>query len=331
MAVRAWGVAGIAVVAVTTLACGSGADSAAPTAESLGSGICAALEDTASFEEFQGRVNQALDTSGLEPDLLLNAIDDECGQQVSALVSRNAEEPAPTEDPSATSEPELEEPELTPQRRAPIGETQTLEEWEITVTEADVYADGELLAHNSFTPEPDGRYVLVEMTLTYLGSGDSSAGAGLDFYIEGGDGRHYTYSQCGAVVPDDLMSAPRLSTGAETSASVCFDVPVAAIENANFYAAWVTATGPRAYWSLDGAEAGGPEAPASRDSAMSDDEAQAHLEQFWESDERPADFQTATCDMVDVAGLELAGEAVAEATGYYVTIEQATAFLGSVC
>jgi hypothetical protein len=117
--------------------------------------------------------------------------------------------------------------EVTP---LPLGESAEVGEYTVTVDRVIPDADGIVAHENQFNSPPDGRYVLVELTVTYNGDEEGDPWVDLSTDFVGTDARKYDTSSCMAVVPQEASDVPTLLLGGTASYQECMDVPPTAVD-----------------------------------------------------------------------------------------------------
>lgn len=114
---------------------------------------------------------------------------------------------------------------------SPLGESATVGPYVVTVTDVNLEADELIAAENPFNDEPDGRYVLASLEVTYTGDDEGDPWLDLSVDLAGSDARNYSTTTCSAVSPNRVMDVPTLRNGGQGEFSVCFDVPVEALDD----------------------------------------------------------------------------------------------------
>lgn len=108
-------------------------------------------------------------------------------------------------------------------------------EYQVAVTSVKLDANAEVAAANQFNDPPGGQYILVQMSVTYVGAEEGTPWIDLSETFVGTDARQYDASACGAVVDQGAMQVPTLENGGNASYEVCMDVPPAAIEGGKIF------------------------------------------------------------------------------------------------
>ncbi len=138
---------------------------------------------------------------------------------------------------SVESEPEAEPQAAAGGPEAPLslGASAAVGEYEVTVDAVDLDADAEIAAANQFNDSPVGRYVLVDLTVTYAGAGEGDPWVDLTSSFVGTDARLYANSACTSVTPRPAVDVPTLLSGGTASFQWCMDVPPAAIDGGQLF------------------------------------------------------------------------------------------------
>ncbi len=122
-------------------------------------------------------------------------------------------------------------------------------DFRVSVTAVDLNADRELEEANSFNDPPDGRYILAELNVVYLGHDEGNPWIDLTTKFVGGDARQYDSNACGAVVAHPGVFVPTLERGGRARYQVCWDVPVTAIARSKIFVEQTFVfEGQRVYW-----------------------------------------------------------------------------------
>lgn len=109
------------------------------------------------------------------------------------------------------------------------------DEYRVAVTSVKLDANAEVLAANQFNDAPTGQYVLVQLSVTYVGAKEGNPWIDLSETFVGTDARQYDASDCGAVLDQGVMDVPTLEKGGKASYQLCMDVPTAAIEGGKIF------------------------------------------------------------------------------------------------
>jgi hypothetical protein len=121
--------------------------------------------------------------------------------------------------------------------------------YRVAVTSVNLNADAAISAANSFNRPPRGRYVLVSLSVQYLGTDTGSPWIDLSESLVGSDAREYDSDQCSAVVARPGIFQPDLEHGGRSHFQICFDVPPQALAGARiFLKETFEFDGPRVYW-----------------------------------------------------------------------------------
>ena len=108
-------------------------------------------------------------------------------------------------------------------------------EYQVAVTSVKLDANAEVAAANQFNDQPEGQYILFNMSVTYVGAEEGTPWIDLAETFVGTDARQYDASACRAVVDQGVMRVPTLENGGNASYEVCMDVPAAAIEGGRIF------------------------------------------------------------------------------------------------
>ena len=109
----------------------------------------------------------------------------------------------------------------------PIGSTFGQGDWEVTLNDVNLDATDEVMAENMFNEEPAEAdvYILVNVTLEYLGNDSEGADPYVDVSYVTTDGNTRESYDTMAVGPDPLSNANTLYHGAEESGNVVLAAP----------------------------------------------------------------------------------------------------------
>jgi hypothetical protein len=122
-------------------------------------------------------------------------------------------------------------------------------EFRVSIMSVNLNADQVIESANQFNPPPNGRYLLAELNVVYLGSDEGDPWIDLRTKFVGADARQYDSSACGAVVPHPGIFVPTLEHGGRARYQVCWDVPVSAIANGKIFVEQTFLfDSPRLYW-----------------------------------------------------------------------------------
>jgi hypothetical protein len=160
-----------------------------------------------------------------------------------AVSGRDADEPGtpPTSEPAPTGSPETATPSPSAvagsaSQPLPLGAAAAVgKEYQVAVTSVKLDANAEVAAANQFNDPPGGQYVLVHLSVTYVGAEEGTPWIDLAETFVGTDARQYDASACRAVVDQGVMRVPTLENGGNASYEVCMDVPAAAIEGGRIF------------------------------------------------------------------------------------------------
>lgn len=116
---------------------------------------------------------------------------------------------------------------------ATLGRPAKLGDYCVAVTKVVKDATGAVLAADSSNKPPTkGQYVLITLGATYAGKAEGDTYLDTFITLVGGDGQQYDDTSCDATTADDLLQADKLRPGQSLTATVCADVPAAALNNA---------------------------------------------------------------------------------------------------
>lgn len=126
------------------------------------------------------------------------------------------------------------------------------DEYRVAVTSVKLNANAEVLAANQFNDAPTGQYVLVQVSVTYVGAKEGNPWIDLSETFVGTDARQYDASDCGAVVDQGDMDVPTLEKGGKATYQLCMDVPKAAIEGGKIFLEETISFNDRSrvYWAI---------------------------------------------------------------------------------
>jgi hypothetical protein len=133
-----------------------------------------------------------------------------------------------------------------------IGETATIGDYEVTVTEFVADATDRVLGDNQFNEDPDnGLYGTVTFDATYVGDDEGHPGMDITARLVIAGVQHADY-ECGASVEGGGMDAPQLERGGTaTDITFCFDHPGLDGDARLFLEDAFSFDGDRAYWTID--------------------------------------------------------------------------------
>lgn len=135
----------------------------------------------------------------------------------------------------------------------PIGTIALLgNQYQAAVTGVNLNANDDVLANYRFNDEPDGQYVLVDISVTYIGAKEGNPWLDLSPTFVGSDARQYDSNDCGASLTNGEMKVPTLEKGGSATYQVCMDVPPTAIEGGKIFIEndWSFRDQRRTYWGL---------------------------------------------------------------------------------
>jgi len=139
--------------------------------------------------------------------------------------------------PSATRTPEATAAvDGSAEKPYPLGTAAVVgNEYQVQVLGVKLDATEEVVANNMFNDAPEGRYVLVDLAVTYAGADEGNPWVDLSPTFVGTDARQYDAGSCGASLDNGAMNVPTLEKGGQASYQVCMDVPVGAIEGGKIF------------------------------------------------------------------------------------------------
>lgn len=125
-------------------------------------------------------------------------------------------------------------------------------EYQVQVLSVKLNATDEVVANNMFNKPPKGRYILVDLAVTYAGAKEGNPWVDLAPTFVGTDARQYDASSCGASLDNGAMKVPTLEKGGQANYQVCMDVPVGAIEGGKIFIqkSFSMNSKSRIYWGL---------------------------------------------------------------------------------
>lgn len=126
-----------------------------------------------------------------------------------------------------TQQAAAEEPAAGPA----VGDTLTVGDWEVVITEVDTDADSEIAKANQFNEDAEHQYVLVSYSATYVGD-ESSADAEWDLTFSFAGSDNVVYDPAMVVTPMDDEDVPtEARAGGTVEGDIAFDVPPSALED----------------------------------------------------------------------------------------------------
>ncbi|MHC6231748.1 hypothetical protein ACX5I6_19625 [Arthrobacter sp. MMS24-T111] len=125
-------------------------------------------------------------------------------------------------------------------------------DYQVQVLSVKLNATDEVVANNMFNKSPKGRYVLVDLAVTYAGAKEGNPWIDLSPTFVGTDARQYDASSCGASLDNGAMQVPTLEKGGRADYQVCMDVPIGAIDGGKIFIqkSFSTNSNSRIYWGL---------------------------------------------------------------------------------
>jgi hypothetical protein len=108
-------------------------------------------------------------------------------------------------------------------------------EYDVTVDAINLDATDDILAMNEFNEAPEGQYVLVDLSVEYVGAEEGDPWLDLSVNLVGGDARQYDSTTCMAMLEQGQMDVPTLENGGTASYQLCMDVPAEAVKDANLF------------------------------------------------------------------------------------------------
>ncbi|MFB0840320.1 hypothetical protein ACETK3_20245 [Arthrobacter sp. E44] len=139
---------------------------------------------------------------------------------------------------SATSSPEavVAVVDGSAEKPHPVGAAAIVgNEYQVQVLSVKLNATDEVVANNMFNKPPKGRYILVDLSVTYAGAKEGNPWIDLTPTFVGTDARQYDASSCGASLDNGAMNVPTLEKGGQANYQVCMDVPLGAIEGGKIF------------------------------------------------------------------------------------------------
>ncbi len=132
-----------------------------------------------------------------------------------------------------------------------LGQAAVIGDYDVTVLAVDADGDAAVAATNELNAPPAGRFVLVDVSATYNGTGGGMPLADLEIRYVGQDARGYGEDSCVADTPNSPFASPgvELTAGDTFTATYCFDVPVGTA-GGGFIAVNDLMSFERAWWSV---------------------------------------------------------------------------------
>lgn len=134
-----------------------------------------------------------------------------------------------------------------------LGTPATVGDYTVAITAVNQDATQAIAEANEFNEPAVGRYVLVDVSVTYNGTEpEANPWIDLDLGFQGTDARNYSTASCSAVVPSPAINGPALRTGGSATFQECFDVPADAVAGGLVSAdETLSFTSEQAVWSID--------------------------------------------------------------------------------
>ncbi|WP_104089165.1 hypothetical protein [Arthrobacter sp. GMC3] len=125
-------------------------------------------------------------------------------------------------------------------------------DYEVTVTGVNPNAGDVIAAVNQFNEPATGQYVLVDISVKYIGAKEGNPWIDLSTKFVGSDARQYSNTTCMAVLEKSGTSLPTLENGATADYQVCMDVPAEAVVNGKAFVEpqFSMKQDQRAYWNI---------------------------------------------------------------------------------
>ncbi len=176
----------------------------------------------------------------------------------SASLSKDTNSPVASPSQSATSMPSptaaaTPPPSGSAAQPHALGTVALLgKEYQAAVTGVKLNANADIAANNRYNDSPEGQYVLVDIAVTFVGSGEGTPWLDLSPVFVGSDARQYDASSCGASLTNGEMDVPTLEPGGSATYQVCMDVPTGAIEGGKVFIEndWSYRDQRRTYWAV---------------------------------------------------------------------------------
>lgn len=158
--------------------------------------------------------------------------------------------PTPSQTPSHKTTPIRSGTAAQPH---PVGTVALLgKEYQAAITGVKLNANDDVMANNRYNHGPDGQYVLVDISVTYVGAGEGTPWLDLSPTFVGSDARQYDSDSCSVSLANGEMKVPTLEKGGSANYQVCMDVPPGAIEGGKIFIQndWSYRDQQRTYWAL---------------------------------------------------------------------------------
>lgn len=104
-----------------------------------------------------------------------------------------------------------------------VGTSQQVADYNVTVTGVQTDATEEIKSLNSLTKDPQGHYVLVDISAEYLGTESGTPMEDLQIQFIAADGSEY--GQCGVTLVKPMHRVPAMANGDTAEFQLCMDVP----------------------------------------------------------------------------------------------------------
>jgi hypothetical protein len=111
-----------------------------------------------------------------------------------------------------------------------LGEPATVGAYTVTITAIDLNASSAVMDTHRRNPLPYGRYVMATLSATYRGMSEGTPVDDLVASYPGADDYIYDETTCGAVTARPVAAIGSLDMGETVEYDICFDVPIAAID-----------------------------------------------------------------------------------------------------
>jgi len=108
-------------------------------------------------------------------------------------------------------------------------------DYEVTVTSVNSNAAEVIAATNQFDEPAKGQFVVVDISVKYVGAKEGDPWIDLSTKFVGSDARQYSTSTCMAVLEKPCMSVPTLHNGAIADYQVCLNVPAEAVADGKVF------------------------------------------------------------------------------------------------
>lgn len=108
-------------------------------------------------------------------------------------------------------------------------------EYEVTVTAINANAGDAIAAVNAYNEPAKGQYVLIDVSVKYVGAEEGDPWIDLGVKFVGSDARQYSSTTCMASLEKTGFDVPTLENGGSGEFQVCMDVPADAVAGAKVY------------------------------------------------------------------------------------------------